>query len=199
MGHGVADGWLRTQDDKVEKIRDAAIPVNKTQLRAFVGLAGYYRRFVPNYAHVAAPLTDLTKKGRPEVVKWSDEADMALQKLTVVLCSRPILHLLTYLGLLRYLHDRRLLRLGQIHVVSSPCWTRGLVIVDDRLSAPMFVQPVLKRQHTRSTDNLFWQTIPHLYTPMWKALVSYIYIVSFFMNFPDMSPSPLTLGVIISM
>ena len=92
MSHGVADGWLRTQDDKAEKIRDAAIPVNKTQLRAFLGLAGYYRRFVPNYAHVAAPLTDLTK-GRSEVVKWSDDADMAFQKLTVVLCSHPILHL----------------------------------------------------------------------------------------------------------
>ena len=58
----------------------------------------------------------------------------------------------------------------------------------------MFVQPVLKRQHTRSTDNLFWQTIPHLYAPMWKALVSYIYIISFLMNFPDNygpPPSPL--------
>ena len=100
----------------------------------------------------------------------------------------------TYLGLLRYLHDRRLLSFyGQIHVVSSPCWRRGLVVVDDRLSAPMFVQPVLKRQHTRSTDNLFWQTIPHLYAPMWKAHVSYIYIVSFFMNFPDMAPRVLSL------
>ena len=67
------------------------------------------------------------------------------------------------LGLLRYLHDRRLWSLyGQIHVISSPCWRRGLVVVDDQLSAPMFVQPVLKWQHTRSTDNLFWQTIPHL-------------------------------------
>ena len=52
--------------------------------------------------------------------------------------------ILTYLGLLRYLHDRMLLRLyGQIHVVSSPGLRRGLVVVDDRLSAPMFVQPLL--------------------------------------------------------
>ena len=93
----------------------------------------------------------------------------------------------TYLGLLRYLHGR------QIHVVSSPGWRRGLVVVEDRLSAPMFVQ------HTRSTDNLLWQTIPHLYAPMWKALVSYIYIVSFLMNFPDMAPSPLTVGAIFFM
>ena len=53
--------------------RDAAKPVNKTQLRAFLGLAGYYRRFVPNYAHVAASQTDMAKKDRSEVVKWSDE------------------------------------------------------------------------------------------------------------------------------
>ena len=72
--------------------RDAAKPVNKTQLRAFLGLAGYYRRFVPNYAHVAAPLTDMAKKDRPEVVKWSDEADTAFRKLKVVLCSHSILH-----------------------------------------------------------------------------------------------------------
>ena len=62
---------LHTQGDKVAKIRDAEIPTNKTQVRAFLGLTGYYQRFIPNYAHIAAPLSDLTKKGRPESVKWS--------------------------------------------------------------------------------------------------------------------------------
>ena len=93
VGHRVANGCLKTQEDKIIKIRDAAVPTNKTQLRAFLGLTGYYRKFVPNYADVAVCLTDMTKKGRPEVVKWCDEAEVAFNKLKEMLCSRLVLRL----------------------------------------------------------------------------------------------------------
>ena len=93
VGHVVANGCLKTQEDKIIKIRDAAVPKNKTQLRAFLGLTGYYRKFVPNYADIAVCLTDMTKKGRSEVVKWSDEAEVAFNKLKEMLSSRPVLRL----------------------------------------------------------------------------------------------------------
>ena len=50
------------KDDKLEKIRNAERPKTKKQVCAFLGLAGYYRRFTPAFSDVAVPLTDLTKR-----------------------------------------------------------------------------------------------------------------------------------------
>ena len=62
VGHHVGDGKIQTQNDKIEKVKNAPIPLTVTQVRSFLGLTGYYRKFINNYASIAAPLTDLTKK-----------------------------------------------------------------------------------------------------------------------------------------
>ena len=58
-------------------------------LRSFLGLAGYYRRFIPQFATVAAPHTELTKKGAD--FTWSDHHQDAFQALKTLLCSAPVL------------------------------------------------------------------------------------------------------------
>jgi len=70
VGHIVGQGQLRTMENKVSKVVEAPQPKTKTQLRAFLGLAGYHRRFVPSYATVAAPLIDLLRKGSPNKLEW---------------------------------------------------------------------------------------------------------------------------------
>ena len=53
---------LKPEVDKLQAIKQLPIPKIKRDVRAFLGVAGYYRKFIANYATVAAPLTDLTKK-----------------------------------------------------------------------------------------------------------------------------------------
>ena len=59
-----------------------------------MGLAGYYRDFIPNFAAVAAPLSDLTRKGQTSKVEWGDAQEKAYQTIKTLLTSDPILRLL---------------------------------------------------------------------------------------------------------
>ena len=63
----------------------------KTQVRGFLGLTGYYRRFIPDGAIVAAPLTDLTRKSAPNIVQWSEACNNAFKELKDLLCGSSIL------------------------------------------------------------------------------------------------------------
>ena len=58
----VGSDSIAMEEDNLDKIQDAPAPDTKKQVGSFLGLAGYYRKFLPNYSEVAAPLTDLTKK-----------------------------------------------------------------------------------------------------------------------------------------
>ena len=58
-----------------------------------MGLAGYYRDFIPNFAAIAAPLSDLTRKGQPNKVEWSEAQEKAYQTIKSYLTSEPILRL----------------------------------------------------------------------------------------------------------
>ena len=65
VGHKIGQREVKTQDDKLERIRNAPIPTIKKQVRSFLGLAVYYRKFVDKYSKIAAPLSDPTKAKRP--------------------------------------------------------------------------------------------------------------------------------------
>ena len=93
LGHNVGQGQLRPVQNKVAAVRDAPRPKTKKQLRSFLGLVGYYRRFIPNFAAIAAPLTDRTRKGEPAVIRWGDNEERAFNTLKQKLEREPILHL----------------------------------------------------------------------------------------------------------
>ena len=76
---------------KVTAVSERAIPQNVTELRSFLGLANYYRRFVLNYARIAAPLHDLTRSGI--TFTWTPAQDEAFTTLKRQLMQFPILAL----------------------------------------------------------------------------------------------------------
>ena len=62
LGYNLGGGEVRPQLDKVEAIRDSPRPHTKKQVRSFLGLVGWYRRFIPHFATIAVPLTNITTK-----------------------------------------------------------------------------------------------------------------------------------------
>ena len=76
----------------MEAIQAFSQPTTKKQVRAFLGITGYYRKFIPNYLTLAAPRTDLTSKIRPTKVTWTPECDLAFHELKTHLCTSPVLN-----------------------------------------------------------------------------------------------------------
>ncbi|CAM4574270.1 unnamed protein product [Lepidochelys olivacea] len=91
LGHQVGQGTISPLQAKVDAIQKWPVPKSKKQVQSFLGLAGYYRRFVPHYRQIAAPLTDLTKKKQPNAVQWTEKCQKAFNKLKATLMSDPVL------------------------------------------------------------------------------------------------------------
>uniref|UniRef100_K7EX43 Gypsy retrotransposon integrase-like protein 1 n=1 Tax=Pelodiscus sinensis TaxID=13735 RepID=K7EX43_PELSI len=92
LGYVVRRGRIKPQVDKVEALRSYKAPTTKRQVRQFLGLASYYRRFIPEFATIAAPLTDLTQNARPQRVQWTAQCEKAFQTLKRRLMQTPVLH-----------------------------------------------------------------------------------------------------------
>ena len=89
LGHMIVPGGLGVQMAKVEALNKIPIPRDVPRLRAFLGLANYYRRFVRNFSVIAKPLTQLTRTGQDW--KWEPAQDAAFEALKKALGSAPVL------------------------------------------------------------------------------------------------------------
>lgn len=91
LGHQVGGGTLKPEPGKVDAIYNWPTPRTKKQVMSFLGTAGYYRKFVPNYSTLAKPLTDLTKKKLPQIVNWTADCERSLSALKSSLAGSPVL------------------------------------------------------------------------------------------------------------
>ena len=89
LGHVVSAKGVHTDPDKIKAVSLLAEPQNVEQVRSFLGLAGYYRKFIPKFAMLAAPLVSLTKKGTK--FHWSKEHSESFLVLKDLLCQAPVL------------------------------------------------------------------------------------------------------------
>ena len=91
LGFRVGRGNVRPQESKVAAIRDWPRPTSKKQVKSFLGLVGYYQRFIPGFATLASPMNDLTRKTFPDRIQWTEAAEKAFESLRGALCSEPVL------------------------------------------------------------------------------------------------------------
>lgn len=88
LGYIIGEGCLKTDPQKTEAIQNFPVPKSKRQVRGFLGLAGWYRRFIANFADLAAPISDCIKGDK---FKLTEEASISFEKLKSALTSPPVL------------------------------------------------------------------------------------------------------------
>ncbi|GKB42616.1 putative reverse transcriptase domain-containing protein, partial [Tanacetum coccineum] len=91
LGHVVNRDGIHVDPSKVESVKNWKTPESSTEIRSFLGLTGYYRRFIENFSKIAKPLTLLTQKNKTYV--WGDEQDEAFRIMKEKLCNAPVLAL----------------------------------------------------------------------------------------------------------
>ena len=89
LGHVITAEGILPNPDKVKAVKEFRNPTNVKEVREFLGLAGYYRRFVPNFARVAGPLHSLTRQEVP--FHWTRECQQSFDSLKQLLSEPPVL------------------------------------------------------------------------------------------------------------
>ena len=89
LGHTISAEGIEPNNDKVKIIQEHPIPINKTQLKSFLGLVGYYRKHIENVAKIMEPLNRLLRKNIP--YEWSDKCTESFETLKKTLTTAPIL------------------------------------------------------------------------------------------------------------
>jgi len=89
LGHIISAEGLKPNPGRVDAVRLFSAPTDLSTLQQFLGLASFYRKFVPNFAHIASPLHELTKKGVP--FTWTEACQSSFSQLKQKLIEAPVL------------------------------------------------------------------------------------------------------------
>lgn len=91
LGHEISAKGIQPGKSKLSAVSQFPVPNNVHSVRQFIGLCSYFRKFIPNFAVIARPLTELTKKSVSWV--WQSEQEQSFEQLKQLLCSKPVLAL----------------------------------------------------------------------------------------------------------
>jgi hypothetical protein len=89
LGHTISQAGIAVDSDKVQEVMNWKPPTTVCQIRSFLGLASYYRRFIPDFSRIAKPMTELLKKGAKFV--WGQKCEDAFHTLRQHLTTAQVL------------------------------------------------------------------------------------------------------------
>lgn len=89
FGHVISGEGIAVDPSKVKSITEWIAPISVGEIRSFLGLAGYYRRFIENFSKIAKPMTELLKKDTN--FNWTEDCDTSFQELKEHLVTTPVL------------------------------------------------------------------------------------------------------------
>lgn len=142
LGYEISEAGLRPGTRKIRAVSEFPTPINAHQVRQFVGLASFFRRFVYNFATLAKPLTKLTKSDAKW--EWGPEQESAFQDIKAKLISRPILAL--------YNPDHA----TEVHCDASKVGVGGVLLQKSEDDAQLRPVAYFSRQTTR--EETFWHS-----------------------------------------
>lgn len=137
---------------KIEAISDYPRPLDAHKVRRFLGLAGYFRRFIVKFAEIAEPLTLLTAKNAPYV--WTDEHQSAFDDLKTKLCRGPIVRMYSSTA-----------EITEVHTDASSKALSGVLLQGSRASDLKIVYAVSKR--TTQPESNYHSSRLELYAIVW--------------------------------
>jgi len=139
LGHVIDKGKLRMDSTKVKAIFEWKPPIEVTELRSFLGLVNYYRKFIQGYSVIATPFIDLLKKGKGWI--WGQESHHAFETLKKVITKEPVLALLDLNKSFELYTDAFNFAVGKVLMQGHP-----LLLRIRRLMAPRGGTPCKKRR-----------------------------------------------------
>lgn len=89
LGHVISENGVHPDPEKIKAVKNFPIPKNPKNIKQFLGLAGYYRKFIEGFSNIAKPLTNLLKNGVE--FKWTQKEQDSFNTLKNMLCEEPIL------------------------------------------------------------------------------------------------------------
>ena len=89
LGYDISKNSVTMSSKKTDTIRNYSLPKSIKAVKRFLGLTGFYRKLVPNYAEISSPLNDMQCKNA--IFKWTSECQNAFDSLKDILCSKPVL------------------------------------------------------------------------------------------------------------
>ncbi|XP_028253710.1 uncharacterized protein LOC114429061 [Parambassis ranga] len=91
LGYVIGFGRIKPQVGKVEAIQNFPAPTTKKKVKSFLGLVGWYRKFIPHFAEHSVVFTNLTRASAPNKVQWNEECERAFQDLKGCICTDSVL------------------------------------------------------------------------------------------------------------
>ncbi|XP_073948993.1 uncharacterized protein [Choristoneura fumiferana] len=140
LGYEVSNDGLRPGSKKIEAVSKFPTPTNVHQIRQFVGLASFFRRFIAGFARIAKPLTVLTKSNVPW--KWGQEQEASFQTLKAKLVERPILAL----------YDPKFYT--EVHCDASKLGVGGMLLQRTDEKSPLKAVAYYSKQTTKEEEHL---------------------------------------------